>query len=144
MRRSLAFQPGFLIYLLLSILALILLLVARPAQGQEQAESFVVSAALAKDAAPTPLALFAAAPAAAGLMLSLRLNLTGWAIVQWNVFDEGGRRVASRDYGTLGGGAHPIIWDGRDRRGQEVVPGVYWVQIRAGDRLIVREIRHTG
>lgn len=120
MRHSLAFRRWSLIYLLISIFALLLLLLARPAHGQVDAR-FV----------PLP---------PLGSALSLRLDLRGPAEVRWNVFDMGGRRVASRDYGTLGGGAHPIIWDGRDRHGCEVRAGTYWIQIQAGDRLIARMV----
>jgi hypothetical protein len=75
-----------------------------------------------------------------GSTLSLRLDLGRPAAVRWSVFDVNGRRVASREHGTLGGGAHRISWDGRDRSGRDVGAGIYWIRVEAGDRRIVRQV----
>ncbi len=137
MRQSLAFRPAVVIFLLILTSGLALLLLARPAHGQPGEFSFYILANRSEAVAPAPR--FAALPTP-GSALALRLDLRGPAAVRWNVFDMGGRRVANRDYGTLGGGAHPIIWDGCDRYGREVAAGTYWIQIQAGDRLIAREV----
>jgi hypothetical protein len=139
MRWSLAQRPKLLIGILIPTLAFILPMLAPPASGQPQVlwwQSCNVQTDVSNE---MPASRFAALPGV-GSPLSLRLDLRGPAMVRWSVFDVGGRRVATRDYGTLGGGAHAITWDGSDRHGRGVAAGIYWVQIQAGNRLIVRQV----
>lgn len=72
--------------------------------------------------------------------LALRLDLSRPAPVRLDVFDVQGRRVARREYGTLGGGAHRITWDGRGASGGEAGTGIYWTAIQVGDTRLVRQV----
>ncbi|HEU4724369.1 MAG TPA: FlgD immunoglobulin-like domain containing protein [Candidatus Eisenbacteria bacterium] len=75
-----------------------------------------------------------------GSTLSFRLELSRPTPVYLEVFDVQGRRVARREYGTLGGGAHRITWDGRDQGGRDAGTGIYWTAIRAGETRLVRQV----
>jgi len=75
-----------------------------------------------------------------GTNLALRLELSRPAPVRLDVFDVQGRRVARREYGTLGGGAHRITWDGRGASGAAASTGIYWAAIQAGDTRLVRQV----
>lgn len=72
--------------------------------------------------------------------LALRLDLSRPAPVRLDVFDVQGRRVARREYGTLGGGAHRITWDGRGSSGGEAGTGIYWTAIQVGSTRLVRQV----
>jgi len=72
--------------------------------------------------------------------LDMRIDMIRPARVTMRVFDVQGRRIAAKDFGTVGGGASRLVWDGRDDRGREVRSGVYWAVIRAGDREWKRQI----
>jgi hypothetical protein len=72
--------------------------------------------------------------------LPMRLELSRPASVAMDVFDVSGRRVAHRNLGVLGGGAHRIVWDGRDAGGRSAGAGIYWVSLQAGDRRLVRQV----
>ena len=75
-----------------------------------------------------------------GSTLAFRLELGRPAPVTLEVFDVQGRRVARREYGTLGGGAHRLTWDGRGASGGEASTGIYWATIRTGDTRLVRQV----
>ena len=72
--------------------------------------------------------------------LPIRLELGRPAPVAMDVFDVRGRRVAHQQFGTLGGGAHRIVWNGKDSGGRAAGAGIYWVKLQAGDRRIVRQV----
>jgi hypothetical protein len=75
-----------------------------------------------------------------GSSLAFRLELSRPTAVRLDVYDVRGRRVARRDYGTLGGGAHRLIWDGKDRNGRDAATGMYWASIQLGDQRMVRQV----
>ncbi|HET9951622.1 MAG TPA: FlgD immunoglobulin-like domain containing protein [Candidatus Eisenbacteria bacterium] len=105
------------------------------------AESLAVNLTGIADGGPAPAAPRLAVLANPfGSQLSLRLDLGRPTAVRWSVYDVNGRRVASREHGTLGGGAHRIVWDGRDRSGREAGAGIYWIQVQAGEQRIVRQV----
>ncbi len=87
------------------------------------AEPVAETARFAVSAAPNPLG-------AAGTRLSFALGAP--AEVSATVFDVRGRRVRTLDAGALGAGPHTLRWDGRDRAGRSVAPGVYVVRLTAG------------
>jgi len=70
--------------------------------------------------------------------LELRLDLSSAEAVSLTLFDVQGRRLRSLPFGTLGGGAHRLVWDGRDGTGRDVGAGVFFAEVRAGDRAIVQ------
>jgi hypothetical protein len=105
------------------------------------AESLAVNLTGIADGGATPAAPRLAVLANPfGSQLSLRLDLGRPTTVRWSVYDVNGRRVASREHGTLGGGAHRIVWDGRDRSGREAGTGIYWIRVEAGDQRMVRQV----
>lgn len=54
------------------------------------------------------------------------------APVRVQILDVTGRRVNELEMGARPAGAHEFTWDGRDARGQRVVPGVYFIRFLAG------------
>jgi hypothetical protein len=74
--------------------------------------------------------------------LDLRLELDRPARVVLEVVDVRGRRVARLDKGMLAGGAHRIVWDGRDGSGRDAGPGVFWARVQVdGERLVRPAVR---
>ena len=63
----------------------------------------------------------------------IRFALDRAARVQVAIFDVAGRLIRTlQTSGTLGPGARTVLWDGRDRQGNGVPAGVYFVEIQAG------------
>jgi hypothetical protein len=50
-------------------------------------------------------------------------------------FDVSGRLVSTLDTGPRAAGSHVVSWSGRDRQGRSAAPGVYFLRLRAGDRV---------
>jgi hypothetical protein len=67
-----------------------------------------------------------------GSRATVRYRLASDANLSASVFDLAGRRLAEWELGRVSRGAHELVWDCRDRSGQRVAPGLYWVRIRAG------------
>ncbi len=72
--------------------------------------------------------------------LELSLVLVRPAPVTLEILDARGRRLMSHRYGALGGGAHKLVWDGRDGRGRDAGSGVFWARVTAGDLSLVRRV----
>jgi hypothetical protein len=72
--------------------------------------------------------------------LELRLDLPEPAPVRLDVIDVLGRRVAAVDFGSLGGGAHRLAWDGRTDSGREAAPGLYWARVTAGAGVLTERV----
>ena len=51
--------------------------------------------------------------------------------VALDIFDVGGRYVTTMARGSFGAGTHVAAWDGRDRQGNLVSPGLYFVRCQA-------------
>ncbi|HVP40106.1 MAG TPA: right-handed parallel beta-helix repeat-containing protein [Candidatus Saccharimonadales bacterium] len=86
-------------------------------------------------AGPRVSFLAPAAPNPASGRVSLALTVSegdagGAASVR--IYDLSGRLVRSLVAAPLGAGLHPLEWDLRDSRGQEVPAGAYFVRARAG------------
>jgi hypothetical protein len=78
-------------------------------------------------------------PTARGVSLELDLPSAAW--VHAEVVDIAGRRVSPvLQDGELPAGSHRLQWNGLDRSGRRVAPGVYLVRVRAGDAVKVRQI----
>ena len=65
---------------------------------------------------------------------TLMLSVPEVTCASLEVYDIKGRLVRQVMDGTVPAGEHEIQWDGRDASGREVAPGVYLVQLVAGDR----------
>jgi hypothetical protein len=77
-------------------------------------------------------------PFHAGGKLMLSLGQPGRVVLK--VYDATGRLVRTLDAGRLSSGSHQIEWDGRDSRGANVQPGVYFCRMLAGDLALNRKI----
>jgi hypothetical protein len=64
--------------------------------------------------------------------LELRLAVARPAPIELAIYDARGRQVYRRSVGSLGGGAHRLLWDGKDERGRDSGAGVFWAQVRVG------------
>jgi hypothetical protein len=73
----------------------------------------------------------------------------GWTIVgdpgqrahaRLEVLDSQGRRIRGLVDGPAAVGPHESYWDGRNERGDLVPRGIYWVQLRYGDRVTSRRL----
>ncbi|MFH1681449.1 MAG: FlgD immunoglobulin-like domain containing protein [Candidatus Eisenbacteria bacterium] len=79
-------------------------------------------------------------PTVAGTSLMLAAPaIAGETPARLAVFDFAGRLVRSIDVPSVRGTSE-IAWDGRDREGREVAPGVYFVRLEAGARDASRKV----
>jgi predicted outer membrane repeat protein len=65
---------------------------------------------------------------------SIQLTSLVPGIARITILDMAGREVRSLAAAGTDRGASALTWDGRDRAGQRVPAGVYWVRARQGDR----------
>ncbi len=74
---------------------------------------------------------------AAGGMLHVRWSVPEPPrVVQVDVFSAGGRRIATTALGEVGGAREgEVAWSVRDAAGRALAPGVYWLRLRADDRV---------
>ncbi len=72
--------------------------------------------------------------------LELALTLARPAAVELTVYDARGRMIHSRRIGHLGGGDHQMIWNGRDDRGRDAGPGVFWAQVKVGGETLKQKV----
>jgi hypothetical protein len=79
-------------------------------------------------------------PSRAGRPVSLRLALPSEGPVRLEIFDVGGRRVATLADGTFARGHHGFTWRGTDAGGRAVGSGVYFARLSAGGGTVVRKI----
>jgi hypothetical protein len=56
------------------------------------------------------------------------------------IYDVGGRLVRTLADGWLPRDSHRAVWNGRDDRGGELGPGIYFAQLRVGDRTQARKL----
>ena len=75
-------------------------------------------------------------PSSNGTMVRFILPVEGR--LRADIFDIAGRRVRSLFRGHASAGAQALHWDGRDERGNDAAPGIYFVRLRHGreDRAI--------
>lgn len=57
----------------------------------------------------------------------------GLTVARVDLFDVGGRHVRGLEETWTVAGEHLIEWDGRNHRGQEALPGIYFARFRLGD-----------
>jgi len=74
-------------------------------------------------------------PARPGTTIGANLGESGQ--IRLTIVSAAGRIVRELYAGALGAGAHAFPWDGRDSRGAEVSAGVYFIELKAGERLEV-------
>jgi hypothetical protein len=64
---------------------------------------------------------------------AVRFDLPAESSMLINVYDAGGRRVATAGRGTWAAGRGEVVWSGRDDHGRPVAPGVYFVRASTSD-----------
>ncbi|MBN2565540.1 MAG: endonuclease, partial [Candidatus Eisenbacteria bacterium] len=96
----------------------------------EFASAMYVTTGVGQSESPV-LALHQSAPNPFGPATTIRFTLGREAGVSLRVFDVAGRLVRVLAGGTLPGGDHEVVWDGRDENGREAASGVYFYSIRA-------------
>lgn len=74
---------------------------------------------------------------------SFEITLPENGPVRVDVYDVGGRRVATLFDGHRGAGRHPMVWHGRTDAGTPASVGVYFLRISAGSALGTRKITLT-
>jgi hypothetical protein len=77
-------------------------------------------------------------PSAAGVLL--RLTLPHTDRVSLAIHDAAGRRVRQVLAGVHGPGEHSIRWDGRSDGGHTLAPGLYFVRLQTGGRVLEQKI----
>ncbi|HZM17258.1 MAG TPA: right-handed parallel beta-helix repeat-containing protein [Candidatus Krumholzibacteria bacterium] len=71
---------------------------------------------------------------------TIRFELEHVAPVRLEIFDLTGRLVRTLLQGTQGAGAHGILWDGRDGRGERVPSGVYLLRLQSEGRALSQKL----
>jgi hypothetical protein len=72
--------------------------------------------------------------------ISLGFSTPEPGIVRLDVYDANGRLVAEIACGYYAAGEHDARWDGRDRKGRCLGPGVYFAELKAGSHRATRRI----
>jgi hypothetical protein len=88
-------------------------------------------AAAPVEAAPASFALYQNHPNPFAATTTFRFDLPRPAAVRLEVFDLGGRRVATLRDAWMPAGRHALEWDSRDANGSPVQPGAYVYRITA-------------
>jgi hypothetical protein len=70
----------------------------------------------------------------------LRFGLPRSAQVRVTLYDTSGRSLGRLVDGHLEAGEHAIEWDGQDGDGRRVRPGVYFLRMEAGGRVLQERV----
>jgi hypothetical protein len=89
---------------------------------------------------PSLFTLLPARPNPAAPNTVIGATLIEPARVRVSVVSVAGRVVRELHSGALGTGTHAFPWDGRDAQGANVSPGVYFINLRAGQETAVGRI----
>ncbi len=90
-----------------------------------------VAVAAAEDVAPARSRLIGNRPNPFNPTTMIFFDLSSAGKVDLDVFDASGRRVRSLFSGSMPGGTHQVLWDGRDDAGTEVGSGLYFSRLRS-------------
>ncbi len=71
---------------------------------------------------------------------TIQFELQAAGLVHLNIYDVGGRRVATLANRTMSAGAHVLRWDGKNRDGARVAQGVYFYELKAGGQQRTRKM----
>jgi len=73
-------------------------------------------------------------------LTTITYTLDAAAEVRIDVFDVGGRRVATIENGYRAAGRHMVAWSGRSDAGRVVGSGTYFYALRSGNRVLTRKM----
>ena len=89
---------------------------------------------------PEDLVLKAAYPNPFSSSTKIEYDLPATTAVEIVVFDVIGKRVATLVESFVPGGTHHVSWNGNSVSGARVGAGIYFVRMRAGDRLLSQKL----
>lgn len=89
------------------------------------------------------LELYPATPNPAMSSTTIRFDLPASQSIRLAVHDPSGRTVRTLASGSLSGGSHGYVWDGRNDAGRPSPSGLYFIRLEAGDRVLSRKIMLT-
>ena len=92
------------------------------------------------DALPARLTFEAPRPNPFFGQTRLRLGLPQATMVEVDVFDLAGRRIAMVARERLAAGWHDIVWNGQSRSGSRVAAGIYVCRLVAGEHKADRKL----
>jgi hypothetical protein len=81
-------------------------------------------------------------PTRAAVELGFTLDRAGDAEI--GIFSVDGRRIRRLTSGPQPAGPGHVRWDGRDDRGSDAPPGLYWVRLRSGGQVATRALIRVG
>ena len=84
---------------------------------------------------PQQFAVYANYPNPFSQRTTIQFDLPEAANVEFRIFTLLGQEVANVSKGVLGAGQHHIDWDGHSRTGVQLGSGIYFYELRAGDRV---------
>ncbi len=91
-------------------------------------------------AAPDGIELAQSFPNPTADATTIPFSIAQQSEVSVTIYDLLGTPVKTIVSGTMPGGTHSVTWDGRDARGERVVPGVYMYTLKTPDALITRTV----
>jgi len=74
------------------------------------------------------------------ILTSISFTLKNTSSIVLKVYDQSGREVVVLAKTILSEGKHTLKWDGRDKKGQIVPAGIYYVIYKDGDAIVSRKL----
>jgi len=93
-----------------------------------------------EDAVPRGFALLPAFPNPFNSRINIAFEIAAPSAVELTVYNALGQSVRRLVEATLPLGGYQVDWDGRDGRGREATSGVYFLRLRAGERVATGRI----
>ncbi len=87
-----------------------------------------------------PLALRQNRPNPFNPATTIRFYLPDATDVSLDIFDVGGRHIATIFRGYSDKGIHDLVWEGYDRDGNEAASGIYFYRLRAGKKILTKKM----
>jgi len=75
-------------------------------------------------------------PLRSGSTTNIKFSLPKAQKISIKVYDVSGRRIKTLVSGMMQPGHHYVTWNGRNERGTQVAPGIYFYQMKYGDKVL--------
>lgn len=98
------------------------------------AQRMPMAVALSAPRPAPPLLALRASPNPAREAATLAFDMASPQRARLTLYDAAGRSVCTLVDGELAGGAHRVVWDGRDASGRAAAPGIYLARLVTEDR----------
>jgi hypothetical protein len=89
---------------------------------------------------PALVALMPAVPNPFRADTRLTYRISEAAQVDVGIYDVQGRRLATLEQASKDAGEHEVLWTGKDAGGASLAPGVYFVRLSAGNRIVSAKV----